>query len=58
MLKATNACPRSKITPLRERPHHYNTPLRYTFHMHMPVSIYLGKRNNVDKPAEDLPWWP
>ncbi len=23
-----------------------------------PVSIYLGKRNNVDKPAVDPPWWP
>ncbi len=23
-----------------------------------PISIYLGKRNNVDKPAEDPAWWP
>ena len=23
-----------------------------------PISIYFGKRNNVDKPAEDPAWWP
>ena len=23
-----------------------------------PISIYLGKRSNVEKPAEDPPWWP
>ncbi len=28
-IKATNACPSSKLIPSKERPHYYNTPLRY-----------------------------
>ena len=36
--KATNACPRSKLTPLRERPHYYNT------HWDLPPQTNQGAR--------------
>ncbi len=72
-IKATSASPKSKLTPLRERERLFITTtnmknddiraLAFGQYIHflyykLLISINLGKRKNVEKPAEDPPWWP